>query len=318
MTFRKDCRFLGGYLDLNPSGNRRICGLTAQLISSCEGCNLFQSVHVPCDICEIFQVCHANVRKTVTENGTKEREPIVVSKFSSPPKRHMLYHLWPNYENDVWNWNIQHILAYLDIFEGVRSVAVVVDNKTHTLDTVKKAFGDVRIDNWIELPNDPRLRECSSFIPLMESVPRGENDITWYGHGKGVRHSDASVVPLVWSHVQYRLTLENLAEVDRQLQDFPITGCFKRHDEFKLPKHHLWHYSGTFFWFRNKYVFENNNWHDLAPNFFAGVEAWPSRIFFDGEGGCLFGDSPGDLYSLETWKRLQPSLRAHGIEIDLE
>ena len=235
----------------------------------------------------------------------------------------MLYHIWPNLANDVWKWNVAHLKAYIEQFDGVRSVAVVTTKQsilvgnpqTATLADVQAEFKDIRIDNWIERANDPSRRECITFLPLMQTIPRdGVNDITWYGHAKGARHIHEQF-PLLWAHTMYRLTLESENDVRDQLQKFPITGCFKRHNEFNLPKHHRWHYSGTFFWFRNINVFSREGWDDLAPNFFAGVEAWPSRIFSDAEGGCLFNDNADNLYDKATWTKLQPELAARGIQI---
>ena len=244
--------------------------------------------------------------------------------LTQPPTRHMLYHIWPNKDNDTWKWNVAHLKAYIDQFDGVRSVGVVTTHQsilvgnpqTATLAEVQAEFAGVRIDNWIELPNNPAKRECITFIPLMQTLPKGENDITWYGHAKGVRHA-TDTIPLIWSHVQYRLTLDNAEQVLAQLQTYPITGCFKRHNEFTLPKHHRWHYSGTFFWFRNKEVFDKPEWSDLAPNFFAGVEAWPSRLFSVVEGGCLFYDHAGNLYDRSEWLALKPELEKRGINIEL-
>jgi hypothetical protein len=236
----------------------------------------------------------------------------------------MLYHIWPNQENEVWKWNIQWLRHYINQFDGVRSVAVAVNEKsilignpkTATLEEVQKEFEGVRIDNWIQFANNPGLRECITFIPLMETLPRNEG-ITWYGHAKGVRHTDYEMYPLIWASVMYQLTLGNEKQVMELLEQYPFAGCFRRHNEFHLPKHHVWHYSGTYFWFRNADIFARD-WADLAPNFFAGVEAWPSRLFPASETGCIFNDNAGNLYDRAEWLTLQPILeQQYGIKIQL-
>ena len=46
---------------------------------------------------------------------------------------------------------------------------------------------------------------------------------------------------------------------------------------------------------------------DLAPNYF-GVELWPGRIFTADEGGSLFGQEIGNLYTDTEWANVQPWL----------
>jgi len=202
----------------------------------------------------------------------------------------------------------------------VRSIGVAVSGETATLQQVQDEFKDVRINNWICAPNVHLLRECVTFVPLMETLPQTENDITFYGHAKGVRHKNGGI-PTIWAHVMYRLMLEFPERVEQALQTFKMTGAFKRYSEFKLPKHHCWHYSGTFYWFRNKDVFVDhaNDWRDLHPRFFAGVEAWPSRVFAANETHCMFNENHGETpYDWFTWQRMLPSLKEEfGIVIDI-
>lgn len=239
-----------------------------------------------------------------------------VTPFTAKPTRHLCYHIWPVKANDRWKWNIQYLLQYIENFSGVRSIGVALDENSASFEAVQKEFGNTRIDNWITVPNSAYIREGTTFVDLLKTLPNGENDITWYGHAKGVRHLDHNTIPLIWASVMYRLTLEHLDEVDLQLQQYGITGCFKRHEEFRLPKHDLWHYSGSFYWFRNKVVFSHPEWHDLAPNFFGCIEAWPSRVFMDAEAGCLFADGPGNMYDRGSWDNLGNQLAAKGIVID--
>lgn len=228
----------------------------------------------------------------------------------------MLYHIWPNKANDYWRWNVAQLLHSIDQFDGVRSIGVVTDQGTATLQEVQTEFAHVRIDNWVELTNNPARRECITFLPLMQTLPREQNNITWYGHAKGVRHAQPEI-PLLWAYAMYCLTLDNPNKVLAVLQKFGIAGTFKRHDQFRLPHHACWHYSGTFFWFRNYEVFNTPGWNDLAPNFFAGVEAWPARVFADDKAGCIFGDRLGNLYSKATWLGLKDQLAELGVAVNL-
>lgn len=236
-------------------------------------------------------------------------------------RRNLIYHIWPNNENDCWQWNVQHLLRYIDQFDGVRSIGVAVGHTTVTVDEVKQLFAGTRIDNWIETPNIPLLRECTTYIPLLKTLPRTQNDITFYGHAKGVRHKHNGFIPSVWAHVMYRICLAYPDRIEDALKHYPMTGAFKRHSEFRLPHHNIWHYSGTFFWFRNHDVFVNHAdcWDKLHPRFFAAVEAWPARLYKAEETHCLFNEHHGDsLYDWFTWNRLLPELKSEfGIEVDI-
>lgn len=254
----------------------------------------------------------------------------VMKRFTMKPTRHMIYHIWPyQKETNNWKWNLDYLKVFIDQFD-TRSIAVVTngDGSTASFEDVKAYMQDVRIDNWFHKVNDPQTREGVTFIDLMETLPKGDNDITWYGHAKGVRHAATSYIPLIWAMAQYELALNpplnldpkfaGLDIVEEHLQMYPITGLFKRHDEFNLPRHDRWHYSGTSYWFRNYSVFNNPEWRDFAPNFFACIEAWPARLFDDQEGGCLFGDGTSNLYNIDAWQQLRSSLYSLGITYQLE
>jgi hypothetical protein len=235
-------------------------------------------------------------------------------------RRNLIYHIWPTNQNDTWQWNLAHLKRYIDQFDGTRIIAVAEGPGTATLADVKAEFGDYRIDHWLQAQNVHILRECTTFVPMMELLPREKNNITFYAHAKGVRHKHGGL-PTIWAHVMYRLLLEFPEKIETALQVYPITGAFKRHNEFRLPHHDIWHYSGTYFWFRNHDVFVDHaeEWRKLHPRFFAAVEAWPSRIFKNKEAHCIFNDHVGDsLYAWHVWNDLLPELKAQfGIEVDI-
>ncbi len=208
--------------------------------------------------------------------------------------RNLIYHIWPNSKTDNWRWNVRQLLNRIDLFNGVRSIGVVVDGETVSLTEVQAEFGDTRIDNWIERQNNPKRREGATFLDLMETLPR-DNSVTCYAHAKGVRHHTGSLT-IDWADMLYRSTMENWPRIRDQLEQFPVTGAFKRYGTFRIPNNHHWHYSGTFFWFRNQDTFSRESWRFLHPNFFACVEAWPANIYTSTEAACLFGDNAGDLY----------------------
>lgn len=208
--------------------------------------------------------------------------------------RNLMYHIWPTRKTKHWRWNVQQLLRRIDLFNGVRSIGVATDSETVSLAEVQAEFGDTRIDHWVERRNDPKCREGTTFLDLMRTMPH-DASTTCYAHAKGVRHHAGSLT-VDWAEMLYRTTLDHWQQVADVLKSFPIAGTFKRVGQFKLPGNHCWHYSGTFFWFRNQDVFSRPEWSRLHKHFFACVEAWPANVFTAGEGGVIFGGNAGNLY----------------------
>lgn len=215
--------------------------------------------------------------------------------------RNLMYHLWPTKHNQNWRWNVDQLCRRIDLCNGVRSVGVALDASTVTLAEVKDAFGPTRINHWITKANDPKIREGATFLDLMETMPR-DDSVTCYAHAKGVRHDDRSLT-IPWAEMLYKATFDRWPEVATLLLAFPMVGTFKRYGMFRLNQNHRWHYSGTFFWFRNDVTFNRPTWSYLHPKFFACVEAWPANVYAAHETACLFGDNAGDLYRPEELQR---------------
>lgn len=105
----------------------------------------------------------------------------------------------------------------------------------------------------------------------------------------------------------YRTCLDDWERVQEHLTTKAMTGSFKRYGQFTTRGNHRWHYSGTFYWFRNRDVFQRN-WRHVDRKFF-GTESWPGHMFRPEETGCLFMDGADDLYLHEYWtKTIEPAL----------
>lgn len=220
-------------------------------------------------------------------------------------KRNLLYHIWPTTKSDCWRWNVRQLLHRIDLIDGVRSVGVALDAETVSLAEVQAEFGDTRIDHWIVRKNNPAHREGATFLKLMDTIPRDDDSVTCYAHAKGVRHDQGSRTA-DWADMLYRTTFDHWPQVESVLRQYPIAGTFKRLGMFQLPNNHCWHYSGTFFWFRNRDVFARPEWKLIHNRFFACVEAWPANVFKADEAGVVFGDNAGDLYQpVELDQQLQ-------------
>lgn len=220
------------------------------------------------------------------------------------PTRNLIYHIWPKHGNGVWQWNVKELLKRIDQFDGVRSIAIATDENSYTVDDVKAAFGDTRIDNWLAFTNNPNLGEVVAFQSLLNSVSSQEG-ITFYAHAKGVKYDNNANVR-DWAAIMYEVCLDNPEYVNASLEQFPVTGTFKNNREYKGKMKHGWHYSGTFFWFRNDDLF-NRDWQNIQQDYY-GSEKYLGDLFEEKEAGDLFGGHVGWLYHVNEMDRVRGML----------
>jgi hypothetical protein len=185
------------------------------------------------------------------------------------------------------------------LFTGRKVVGIATGNNTASIDDVRDYFSPMDIEVF-SVPNNPRIREGATFTKLLEYV-QDRDGITFYCHAKGSRHVNFTENTIVrqWTEAMYLACLNDIARVLTDLCGHCMTGPFKRYGMFKTSGNHRWHYSGSFYWFRNSDVFARN-WTKLDRQFFA-VESWPGLMFHPSETSCLFVDNAGDLYKQEYW-----------------
>lgn len=209
--------------------------------------------------------------------------------------RNLIYHIWPVKKTDHWRWNVRELLKRIDLFNGVRTIGIAIDGNTVTAAEVQAEFAGVRIDHWIVRPNNPKAGEGATFLEMMATLPRDQS-VTCYAHAKGVKYEQGNTTPVKWAELLYRSTLDNWPMVRNALRDFPVVGTFKRYGHYRLPQNHGWHYSGTFFWFRNGETFLRSGWSHLQKSLYGCVEVWPANVYKATEAACLLGDNAGNLY----------------------
>ena len=220
--------------------------------------------------------------------------------------RNLMMHIIPISGNGVWQWNVAELLKRMDLFDGKRVVAILTPNANckYTLDIVdqvKDAFLEHRIDEWVVRENIPRLREVVTWPLLLESLSK-EPGVTFACHAKGVTHGMESITHR-WTEAMWRTCLDDWPSVERALTQYSMAGSFKRYGQFKTHGNHRWHYSGTFYWFRNDDVFRTGkDWQSIDQQFF-GNESWPGRMFKPHEAACLFMDDSPDLYQSDSWSK---------------
>lgn len=224
--------------------------------------------------------------------------------------RNIIYHITPI---GNWEWNLEQLFKRIGVFNGVKIFAIVEDEKDKRFESFEK------IKNYLQgrlglnceilkFKNDIKLRETVSLYNLLETlmVESETNSITFYGHTKGVTHTANETVKL-WTEALYKYNLdpEYVKEVERQLTWFPVCGSMKRYGRLLNfpPNTYDWHYSGTFFWFRNEDLFARE-WQESITQHRYGTEAYLSFMFTPIEAGVVFGDGVGDLYNKRYTVRL--------------
>lgn len=222
-------------------------------------------------------------------------------------KKHLLMHVWPRVTpHDTWRITLGEVKRRWGLFDGRKTVAVA---GSHDAASVREVRDFLPRDPALEVfgvPNDPALREVATFVPLMETV-RDQEGATFYCHGKGSTHHATSICQ-EWGRTMCEVLLDHPAMIDRALERHDLAGCFRQARRFGMRPDN-WHFSGTFFWFRNDSVFRSGlAWHDVDPLWF-GTESWPGKMYSQRHAACAFLDWCGDLYSEEYWSRVvRPSL----------
>lgn len=246
---------------------------------------------------------HRIAASTADEAQSVLAEIIKANPIATSPivTRNLIYHIYPIKGNGIWQWNVQQLLKRIDQFDGVRSIAVVVDDKSDSLEDVQAAFSGTRIDTWICMPNDPVRGESVTHAVLLDTLPR-DNSITFRAHAKSVRH-DGQYNTQRWAEVMYEVCLDDPEHVAADLEQHSATGPFR----LSAGHQHGWHYSGSFFWFKNSHLFRTQNWRNVTQDYF-GVEKWPGEVFTEDQGGCLFGSGAGWLYHDNVWAWVEPWL----------
>lgn len=236
-----------------------------------------------------------------------------VSKYTGDVVRNLMMHIYPIRAHQFWRWNVEQILKRLDIFNGVRAVAIVQDDQTDDAQQVIDAFGNHRIDHWIVEPNKAWLREVGTWHKLMTACHSCDpNVITFTCHAKGVRGGRSYDDPkpedatTQWTTCMYESCLDGHKIAEKLLEHNTFAGSFKRRMVIGEGKFRCgWHYAGTFYWFRNAKLMSIPNWSQIEQVWY-GTETYPGTKVGWGQAGGIFGDNVGSLYDPSEWDRIRP------------
>lgn len=188
-------------------------------------------------------------------------------------RRNLYYFVCPMGE---WRWNVLRLRSFWPVFNGRRLVYAASGPQLEGLEAVREAF-DGSGAEVVATPNSPQLGETASFLKGLESfLPPADDEVTFYGHAKGVSHPPGPALERIkrWADAMYVLNLSSPELVDKVMARHHSAGCFVRKQPF-AGSH--WHFSGTFFWFRNSALF-SRDWRKIDPTRH-GVEGYIGTHF---------------------------------------
>lgn len=286
---RRQCRYFGPLLRVAP----------VPILHRRDGASVLARIHA----CSVHGECCPNTEHVARpccqtcpqHDGDWTRE-------QSGWVRHLTYHLYP--AGPMWRWNVEQLLQRLSLFNGRRLVAIVTDQGSAEFGEAAELFAGVDVE-LLPLTNDPARKELVSHVAMVEALAsyRGDADVTWYGHGKGVGSHTYGEGVRRWTLEMYRATLDYWPAVARELRGHAAVGVYRRVMSPATAARASWHYSGSFRWLRNKDLYRRN-WQAIDPNFY-GSETYPGRQFSFEEASCLFGEfayAGVGLYLLSEWE----------------
>ncbi len=208
------------------------------------------------------------------------------------PIRDCLYHVFPLARaGSVWRRCVSMLARRSNLFAGKRICAVMTGPGLESPDAVQSLLPGFEI---LPMANDPTLREARSLPVMLEMVESNDpGRAVFFGQAKGVtRPASSPCHP--WSWLLHEAMLDFWPAIERQLSEFPLTGCFKKPGRYWPESRSSWHYSGSFFWARSADLFAKN-WREI-DQIPSGVEPYPSLHFARAEAGDLFGGKPGAFH----------------------
>jgi hypothetical protein len=238
----------------------------------------------------LVEIGPRNFRWQEVEEAAPAYPPIVT--------RNLCFHIAPFIGGNgagVWRWALRQLARRIGLFNGRRLIAVATGHRLETMEVVRSECFALGINDgeYIDVPNVPQLREVASFLPLFTAIAElGAEDpaaATLYAQAKGVTRGPDHPAHL-WTEMLYETCLDYWPHVDRLLGRFPVAGPFRKLG-LAWPKdsESTWHFSGSWFWFRNQALFSKPDWQRI-DQFWSGIEPYPSLHFTAEEAGGIFLD----------------------------
>ena len=229
--------------------------------------------------------------------------PFKRKRYQQISKINLVYHIAPLRSNDIWRVNIGLLRPHLHKFDRL-VIGVASGSDMVPLESVRKELEGYPVE-WIVRPNNTMLGEAATFPELLNTVAsRDPTEATFYGHTKGVSKPGDTAVDM-WRKTLYHSCLSNVDEVKNILTRYACAGPYKKRGridaDFSVDQASF-HFSGSFFWFRNDQIFSNPAWMKVRQYRY-GVEEYLGRMLQAEDAACLYGDYSGNLYEVNEVRK---------------
>jgi len=248
-------------------------------------------------------------RRAVGKTNAPTRPPSEVIDLANAT-RHLTFHIWPVKGFRAWQWNCDRLLKAAPLFNGRRIVSIVTDSQSDSADEVKDYLKDFT-DEFIVLKNNAKLREVVTWLPMLDRLKEyaGPSDVTFSAHAKCVRHKtteeNKGSTIFRWTEAMWE-ACSRWDIVRPLLESHGTVGAFRQFGGLK--GFGPWHFTGTFFWWRNREAFQRD-WRKV-PQAFMGTEAWIGMLFEPHEAAVMIADNVDNLYVMKYWEaEIEPQLQ---------
>jgi hypothetical protein len=201
--------------------------------------------------------------------------------MESALKKNLIYFIYWDPKSLMLDFNIRFLRKYIGLFNGQKIIKIAVDGVKPPKYLIKELNAEI-------VPNDPILNEAPHF---KESLSRLTNDgITFYAHAKGISREPTG--PLIkWVKFMYKVNLGSTPDLRHKIFSGTLGKLRRGSDQVPVP----WHYTGSFYWFRNDVVLErylntpipkeiDNRWFtENFPGWIADVKEAEFKIYASAE-----------------------------------
>lgn len=205
------------------------------------------------------------------------------------PKRSLIYHLYPLRGKEWnWQWHIEQIRRYQDVFNGKLVIGVGVDDRTVMMEEAQSAFAGIRVTKWFRADNTPKLAETSTHVSMLREVLDDDpHHIVFRFHAKGVTKSEEAVEQR-WARLLWEVNMD-IPAVEDALASHITCGAMRSMTPLvrSSPGHNFF-FAGSAYWFRAAEVLQRD-WSNTQENRW-WVEYFPAHICREEESACLLYD----------------------------
>jgi len=227
-----------------------------------------------------------------------------VSRPTDPPfprihRRNLIAHLYAPLDSWEWRHMVIELQRHWPLFNGKKIIAIPTAKDLHPPHVLQSYFPPGA--TFIHTPNDRRLREVATFLPLLQRIRSlNKHEATFYCHSKGTSpfHVDRPNTPQairLWTTHLFWACLTQWKRIHQLLKHHAAASAYLI-DYSGIPNHRMtsptgltlgtWHFAGTFFWFRNEQIFSRKFWSAIPDDPFA-AEMWLGSFVPAGLAGSL-------------------------------